>query len=113
MQGIASVWPLVLTSAAIAAIVSSGATLVGQAIERRSRRRELLLTKAIELARAKSERAVWIAERTGTSVRLQDDIVSAETYFRWLTHLFDKGILPADPAIQRMHRGPHGEERVS
>lgn len=42
--------PLILGSAAVGALVSSIITLIGQAVERRARRRELLLSKSIELA---------------------------------------------------------------
>ena len=97
-------WPLVLTSAGVASLVSAGATLFGQAFERRARRRELLLTKAIELAQDRSRRTLDVWEKSGrqASARFQDDIVSAETYFQWLESLWDSGRLPDDPRIQRL-----------
>ena len=42
--------PFILGSAAIGALVSSIITLIGQAIERQARKRELLLSKSIDLA---------------------------------------------------------------
>jgi hypothetical protein len=42
--------PLILGSAAVGALTSSVITLIGQSIERQSRKRELLLSKSIDLA---------------------------------------------------------------
>lgn len=95
-------WSLVLTSAGVAALVSSLATLLGHAAERRARRRELLLVKAIDMAQAKRAQVERRWERQGGRIQLQDDIVSAETYFRWLQAWLDSGSLPDDPQIQRI-----------
>lgn len=97
-----SLWSLILASAGVAAVVSSSATLLGQALERRARRRELLLTKAIELARDRRQQAMALAAKAGGTAILQDNIVSAETYYQWLTSLFESGRLPDDPRIQRI-----------
>src|SRR5687768_5604562 len=97
-------WPLVLTSAAVASLVSAGATLFGQAFERRARGKELLLTKAIELAQDRSKRTMDLWERSGAkaSAHFQDDIVSAETHFKWLESLWARGSLPDDSRIERL-----------
>jgi hypothetical protein len=89
-------WLIVLTSAAVASLVSGVITLVGQTLERRSRRRELLFTKAIEMSAARVEFIKELALKTGGSAALQDPVMLAEKYFRWLTHLLDKGELPAE-----------------
>ena len=57
-------WAVVLTSAGVAALVSGAMALVGQAIERRWRHRELALTKALELATARAELARLLASET-------------------------------------------------
>ena len=98
----ASYWPLILTSAGVGAIVSAGVTFIGQVLERGARRRELLLSKAIELAQRDNDRATHLWEKTGVPAKIQDDIVSAETYFKWLDHLWKHGSLPDDPAIERL-----------
>jgi hypothetical protein len=97
-----SIWPLVLTSAGVAALVSAGATVIGQLLERRARRKELLLTKAIELAVRHTETSLEIAKRSGMTLRVQDDLVSAATYYKWLQSLWDTGELPDDPRIQQL-----------
>jgi hypothetical protein len=96
-------WPLVLTSAAVAAVVSAAATIVGQMFERRARRRELLFEKAFQLASVLRDEALR-ASGSGRKVQVQDDIVTAETYYKWLQVLWDTGALPDDPRIKRVSR---------
>ncbi len=86
----------VLTSAAIGVLVSSVFTLLAQYLERRSRRNELLLTKALEMAIRKSAISLEAAKLSGRNVILVDDVISAETYLRWLKSLLRSGNLPAD-----------------
>ena len=59
---------LVLSSAAVGALVSSLLTLLGSALERKARRRELLLSKAIDLAINRTQIAMTVAEKTGRKV---------------------------------------------
>lgn len=87
---------LVLTSAGIAAFVTSVITLFGQWLERRSRRRELLLAKAIDLASMKTELAIRTADKSGAQVELIDAVYLAEKYYRYMNTLLDSGSLPAD-----------------
>jgi hypothetical protein len=94
-------WTLVLTSAGVAALVSSGLTLISQALERRARRQELLLSKAIELAKGRTEMVLRLVEKTGGRASFQDDIILAEGYYQWLLHLLNHGRLPDDPRIDR------------
>lgn len=97
-------WPLVLTSAAIGAVVSSLIAVIGQAIERRARTRELLISKALELGFDNYRRAMEVKQLTGRAMRIQDPIVSAETYFEWLEYMFNHGRLPEDPRLRRIVR---------
>lgn len=89
-----SVTALILTSAGIAAIVSGAITLLGQFFERRSRRRELLLTEALRLARARSQMTLEVAEKTKSKAVIHDDIALAERYYQWLAELLKYGALP-------------------
>ena len=67
MQAPASIPPLLLvvTSAGVAAVVSSLVTLVGQYLERRARRNELILRTALDMATAKAEFVFKAATATG------------------------------------------------
>jgi hypothetical protein len=89
-------WLVVLTSSAVGVLVSSVVTLLGQYLERRARRDELLLAKACEMAARRTEIAVQAAKDAGAGVSLQDDVINAETYYRWLKELLATGKLPPD-----------------
>ncbi len=56
-------WSVILTSAVVSAIVSSGMALLGQRIERKARREELIFSRAVEvsLARARAANEVSVA----------------------------------------------------
>jgi hypothetical protein len=87
---------LVLTSAAVGALASSVVTFVGQLLERRARREELLLVKALEVAKARNEVMVRQAERLASGMIVPDMVFSAEVYFRWLECLMKTGKFPPD-----------------
>jgi hypothetical protein len=53
-----SVWALVISSAAVGAVVSSAIAELGKWRERKSRREELALTKAFEMARSVTDMSV-------------------------------------------------------
>ena len=89
-------WLTVLTSAAVGVLVSGVVTLIGQHLERRARRDELLLREALELAKARRTLALEVAKLTDSNVSLIDDAINAETYFRWLKSLLESGKLPPD-----------------
>ena len=91
-----SVWITVLTSAAIGALVSSVTTVYGQYLERRSRRNELLLVKALEMAVQQRDHVMKVVAESRGEAILFDPAINAETYFRWLKGLLDHGKLPAD-----------------
>lgn len=92
-------WLIVLTSSAVGVLVGSVVTLIGQYLERRARREELLLTRALEAAMERRKLAMKIvdADKTGaTTALLADDVINAEKYYRWLRTLLDTGKLPPD-----------------
>ncbi len=86
---------LVLSSAAVGALVSSLLTLLGSALERKARRQELLLTKAIDLAINKTQIAMTVAEKTGAKVTLYDNVGLAASYLKELESLLNTGDLTA------------------
>jgi len=92
-----STWLTVLTSAAVGVLVSSVVTLWGQYLERGARRKELLLTKALEMAKRMSELRMRAVDKGGGGVKLYDEVVVAEIYFRWLESL--QAI--AQPSVRR------------
>ena len=85
-------WLTVLTSAAVGALVSSILTFLGQYLERGARRKELLLTKSLEVAKRLSELQI----RTNPTGDLVDEFFVAEMYFQWLESLMKTGQLPPD-----------------
>jgi hypothetical protein len=90
-------WLTILTSAAVGVLASSMVTLVGQYFERRSRRNELLLTKALEMAIRRTDVLLEAIKISGKgSAHLPDEVINAETYFRRLKSLLVSGKLPAD-----------------
>jgi hypothetical protein len=95
---------MVLTSAVVAAIISSAVSLFSAHLERKGRKMELLLSKAIDLAVANSQRAITIWTRSGPNAKLtlQDDLISAEAYYLWLNELYTKGRLPPDGELERL-----------
>jgi hypothetical protein len=89
-------WLIVLTSSAVGVLVSSVVALIGQALERRARRDELILTKALEIAAHRTDIAIELAKNSGAGVSLMDEVITAETYVRWMKALLDTGKLPPD-----------------
>lgn len=86
----------VVTSAAIGAVAAAIVNLVGQTLERRSRRRELLMAKAVDLA-VERVRFVWeVAKASSQTATLPDPGITCATYYKWLQCLLDTGELPKD-----------------
>ncbi len=92
-------WLAILGSAAVGVVVSTVITLIGQFWERRARRKELLLSKAIELAIRRTDIGMRLADKTGKLVILPDDAMLAAGYYNDLKHLLDKGDLPAEAKL--------------
>jgi hypothetical protein len=84
----------ILTSAVVSAAIASLLNLLGQQIERRARRRELIFTKSVELARENREFIAKAAKETGQAALIHDYVVYAEMYYWLLTKLHDEGRLP-------------------
>lgn len=86
----------IIISAAIGGLAAAVVNLIGQILERRSRREELLLAKAVDLAVERVRFAFEVAKESGQSASLRDAGITCATYYKWLAHLLDKGELPPD-----------------
>src|SRR5208282_4477165 len=84
-----NIWILIVSSAAIGAVVSSVITELGRWRERRSRREELALTKAFEMAKSITDMSVQI-------MPMNDTIATA---YVTLKHILAHDRL--DPAAQK------------
>ena len=94
-------WTTLVASAGIGAVVASLVNVVGQTLDRRARREDLLWTKALEMAHLRGEFILQIAKDTGRRTRFYDPVIIAETYHRWLTHLVKHGRLPNEARVRR------------
>jgi hypothetical protein len=94
-------WWTVITSAAVGAISAAVLNIVGQALERRSRRKELLLAKAIDVAVDRSRLVFEVAKASHGSADIGDAAVYAATYYRWFDHVLRHGKLPRDAGEER------------
>jgi len=83
----------IITSAGIGALVSPLVTMLTQYHERRSRRQELLLSKAIDLAVLKVELIKQACDRSGGKATIRDHASIAADYYHDLQYLLDKGSL--------------------
>ena len=75
-----SIWFVVLTSAAVGAVISSAINVIGQFIERGARRREMMFKSAIEHAWRYQDHLLEIARDSGRPITVVDPVVNAETY---------------------------------
>jgi len=85
---------IVLTSAVVSALVTSAITFFGQYVERKARAKELLFTKCVELAKAKTEWLTAYAKDTHKPVHIAEYVCYAEMYYWLLSELHDHGKLP-------------------
>jgi hypothetical protein len=74
--------------------VTSLITLYGQYIERNAKSREVLFTKSMELAKAKTDLLIQYTKDTGNPASIHDYVVYAEMYYWLLKKLHDDGRLP-------------------
>jgi hypothetical protein len=86
--------PILISSAAVGALVSSIITLVGQQIERNARRRELLLSEAVKMAMGHRDYLLKFAQAQNTTVHIPEQAKLAQTYFLALSSLILKSKLP-------------------
>ena len=88
--------PVILTSAAVGAIVSSIFTFVSQFFERRVRRDELLIKTATELAIKHADFTFSLATKSGQTAIFPPHGWLVYDFHRQLRHLMKHGELPKD-----------------
>jgi hypothetical protein len=86
--------PILISSAAVGALVSSIITLVGQQIERNARRRELLLSEAVKMAMGHRDYLLKYAQFQNASLYIPEQARLAQTYFVALSSLIAESKLP-------------------
>lgn len=120
----------VLSSVAAAAIVTAVATLMGQHFERTARAREkkeeqefrkkeMLFTNALSLAKEKVESQLALAKQENRTCDIPGTITMAGYQYQLLLHLYEKGDLPMDHYLTMQmeldekvrNREEHFEER--
>jgi hypothetical protein len=104
---VSEITPLILGSAAIGALVSSIITLIGQAIERQARKRELLLSKSIDLAVLQLNLYKETALVNNQSVDLQPVLFYARWNHRELGKLHSTSKL--SPAFEAQYQKEMGD----
>ncbi len=82
-------WQVVVTSAVVAAAVTGIINAVTQAMERRARRREILLAKAAELAVAQNQTITQMAAKSEEGATVRDVAVLTCAYYRELGKMLD------------------------
>jgi hypothetical protein len=70
-------------------------------MEHSQKRKDVLIDHAVKLAESRNQLLMKAFDKSKSEVELRDPLVMAETYYRWLTHLWEHGKLPDDPDIQR------------
>lgn len=91
-----AIW-IAIIAAAVGGLVSTVISEIGRWHERKSRREELALGKAVEMAQARVETAKEIYKESGKPVRVPPEVLMAQEYYISLKHLLDKGKL--DPGM--------------
>jgi hypothetical protein len=90
------IWALILTSAAVGAIVSSLVTFIGQFLERKHQRETLALNFALDLAKERTELVKQIADKKGLTADLYDLLYVAANYYPSIMRLLKEGRLPQE-----------------
>jgi hypothetical protein len=91
-----SITGTILTSAAVAAVVSSAMNLIGQRLERRSRREELVFSKALDLAEQRLQLGMALLKADGTKTIFPQAVILAAEYRQYLSVLLKDGALPRE-----------------
>lgn len=86
---------IVFASAGTAALVAGLMTIFGQYLERRARRQDLLLAKAVQIAAIRIDVLMKTADRNQQSASIPDLTYLTEKYYQALEHLMVKGRLPS------------------
>jgi hypothetical protein len=92
---------LILSSAAIGALVSSVITIIGQYFDRSAKKKELLFNKAVELAQSHVELLKTLAKTGTRAVKISPYIVYTRVHHRQLKSLYDDGKL--SPGLERQY----------
>jgi hypothetical protein len=87
---------LLLSSAAVGALVSSVITAWITHLERKARQKELILAKAVELAIKHTEMRVAMTAKTSKPIVIYPEIVTTRFYHRQLKRLFSKDQISSD-----------------
>ena len=87
-----------LGSAGVGALVSATVTEFGKWRERKSRREELALAKAADMAHEKVKIMMQLFKDTDSEGQIAPDALLLEDYYIALTHLLDRGKL--DPGMR-------------
>jgi hypothetical protein len=85
---------VILTSAVVSGSITAVFGFIGQTIERRARRKELIFTKSVELAKANRDYMLQLGQDMGGGVTIHDYVPYAEVYHWLLTERESKGKLP-------------------
>ncbi len=97
----------VISSAAVASVVSGLMLLANGYFERKARRKETLVNLAFDLAKERTHLITKLADNLGGTADLRDNIFLAEDYYKWLKHFDAKGTLPPEAyKAERRHDQP-------
>jgi hypothetical protein len=91
---------VILGSAAVGALTSSVITFVGQILERRARQKELLISKAIDLAQLQVKFLQDASQAMQTGVQIYPYIVYARWYHKELSLLHETNSLSQEIEIK-------------
>lgn len=86
----------IVTSAGVGALVAAGLTFLNGHLGRRARRRELLLSKAVDLAHERIKIVLALAKEQKLDGELADASFLAVLYFKYLDSILEHGELPPD-----------------
>ncbi len=92
-------WGTVIGSAAVAAVTSSVITELGRVRERKSRREELALAKAVEIAQSTYAGNIELMKLDKFDVKGDPQTMMIRDSYRIFKHLLDYGVL--DPLSQK------------
>lgn len=100
-------WTIIVTSAAVGAVVATLGQLLGQMLQRRHRERELTFRFAIQAARSARSTAITSAERRGTTLAVPDELYLAADYYPLVQRLLRRGRHPREikPEVHRNDAG--------
>ena len=108
-----SLTALILGSAAVGALVSSVITILGQFFDRIAKKKELIFTKAIEMAHDSIELIQANPQNPDGTTTIRPPIIIMRRYHRELTMLYEKGEL--SPRLETKFKtdifGPESEDK--